>query len=58
MLTSLLMKLQVEKKAPVQVHYCKFCVIFKNDYLVEHAKIVASDILGYPYVGYLLQGQY
>ena len=52
------MKLQVEKKAPVQVHYCKFCVIFKNDYLVEHAKIVASDILGYPYVGYLLQGPY
>ena len=39
----------------MQVYYCEFCVIFKNDYLVEHVQTVASDILGYPYVGYLLQ---
>ena len=43
-------KLQVEdwKKTTVQVGYCKFCVISKNDYLVEHVQTVASDILEYP----------
>ena len=46
------------KKTPVQVHYFEFCVISKTDYLVEHVQTVASDILGYPYVGYLLQGPY
>ena len=46
------------KKTPVQVHYFEFCVISKTDYLVEHVQTVASDILGYPYVGYLLQGSY
>ena len=53
-------KLQVVgwKKTPVQVRYCEFYVVSKNDYLVEHVQTVASDILGYPYVGYLLQGPY
>ena len=40
------------------MRYCEFCVISKNDYLVEHVQTVASDILGYPYVEYLLQGPY
>ena len=31
--------------------FCKFCVISKNDYLVEHVQTVAFDIFGYPYVG-------
>ena len=51
-------KLQVAgwKKTPVQVRYCEFyCVISKNGYLVEHVQTVASDILGYTCVGYLLQ---
>ena len=45
-------------KTPVQVRYCKFCVISKNNYLVEHVQTVASDILRYPYVRKLLQGPY
>ena len=49
------MYLQVVKNTPVQVRYCEFCIIFKNDYLVEHVRTAASDILGRPYVGYLLQ---
>ena len=49
------MNLQVVKKTPVQVCYCEFCITFKNDYLVEHVRTAASDILGHPYVGYLLQ---
>ena len=47
-------KLQVAswKKTPVQVRYCEFyCVISKNGYLVEHVQTIASDILGYTYVG-------
>ena len=53
-------KLQVAgwKKTSVQVRYCKFCVISKNDNLVEHVHAVDSDTLGYPYIGYLLQGPY
>ena len=51
-------KLQVSgrKKILVQVSYCEFCIIFKNDHLVEHVQTAASDILGYLYVMYLLQG--
>ena len=38
------------------MRYCEFyCVISKNGYLVEHVQTVASDILGYTCVGYLLQ---
>ena len=42
-------KLQVagRKKTPVQMRYCEFWVIPKNDYLVDHVQTVASDILGY-----------
>ena len=35
------------KKTSVQVRYCEFCVISKNDYLVEHVHAVDSDTLGY-----------
>ena len=51
-------KLQVAgwKKTPVQMRYCEFWVIPKNGYLVDHVQTVASDILGYLKVGYLLQG--
>ena len=52
-------KLQVAgwRKTPVQMR-CEFWVIPKNDYLVEHVQTVASDILGYLWVGYFLQGPY
>ena len=40
------------------MRYCEFCVISKNDYLVEHVQTVTSDILGHTYVGYFLQGPY
>ena len=46
------------KKTPVRVRYSEFFVISKNDYLVQHGQTVASDILGYSYVEYLLQGPY
>ena len=46
------------KKSPVQMRYCEFCVLFEKDYLVERVQTVASNILGYPYVWYLLQGPY
>ena len=41
------MKLQIAgwKKTPMQMRSFKFCVIFKNDYLVEHVRNAASDIL-------------
>ena len=40
------------------MRYCEFCVISKNDYLVEHVQTVTSDILEHTYVGYFLQGPY
>ena len=39
------------KETTVQVHSCKFCYIFKNNYVVVHVRTVPSDILGYPSVG-------
>ena len=38
--------MKVEKESPV--HYCEFCVIFKNDYLAEHVQTVASDTWDIP----------
>ena len=48
-----LMKLKVTgwKESTVQVHSCKFCHIFKNDYVAVHVRTAASDILEYPHVG-------
>ena len=34
----------------MQVHFCEFCEIFKNDYVAVHVRTAASDILGYPYI--------
>ena len=39
-------------------HLLSKALYFWNHYLVEHVQTVASDILGYAYVGYLLQGPY
>ena len=39
------------KETPVHVHSCEFYEIFKTDYLVVNALTVASDFLGYPYIG-------
>ena len=33
------------------MYYGEFCVIFKSDYLVEHLRTAASDILRYLYKG-------
>ena len=46
---------RLKKKTLVQVHSCEFRELFKN-YLAAHVRTAASDILGYPYVGYPLQG--
>ena len=43
-------KVAAWKKTPVLVFSCEFCVIFKNNYLAEHLRTTASDILDYPYV--------
>ena len=48
-----LMKLKVAgwKETTVRVHSCKFCHVFKNDYVAVHVRTAASDILEYPHVG-------
>ena len=33
------------------MYYSEFCVIFKSDYLLEHLRTAASDILKYLYKG-------
>ena len=48
---SIKLKVAGLKKAPVLVHPCEFCDIFKNDYLVVHVGTAAPDIVRYTYVG-------
>ena len=42
---SLFNKAAGRKRTPVQVHSYKFCVFFRNDYLVEHGENFSSKPL-------------